>query len=36
MFPTWVEVPNGWLSAYRARVVGEWGGIILGVYRLKP
>lgn len=30
---TCVEVPDGWLAAYRCRVVEEWGGIVLGVYR---
>lgn len=30
---TCVEVPVAWLAAYRARVVGEWRGKVLGVYR---
>lgn len=30
---TCVEVPEAWLAAYRARVVGEWRGRVLGVYR---
>lgn len=32
---TCVEVPEAWLAAYRARVVGEWRGTVLGVYRVK-
>lgn len=30
---TCVEVPAAWLAAYRARIVGEWRGRVLGVYR---
>lgn len=30
-----VGVPKVWLIAYRKRVVTEWKGIILGVYRGK-
>lgn len=33
---TCVGVPVKWLKAYRARVVGEWRGVILAVYRPKP
>jgi hypothetical protein len=32
---TCVGVPIPWLAQYRERVVSEWRGIILGVYRLK-
>lgn len=30
---TCVEVREDWLASYRKRVVTEWRGIILGVYR---
>lgn len=30
---TCVDVPVGWLAAYRRRIVEEWGGVVLGVYR---
>lgn len=32
---TCVEVPIGWLVAYRNRVVTEWHGRVLGVYRYR-
>jgi hypothetical protein len=32
---TCVEVPALWLRQYRKRVVGEWGGRVLGGYRLR-
>ncbi len=32
---TCVSVPLKWLEQYRERVVNEWKGIILAVYRLK-
>lgn len=34
--PTCVGVPIKWLDAYRTRVVNEWRGVILAVYRPKP
>lgn len=34
--PTCVGVPMEWLKSYRARVVNEWRGVILAVYRPKP
>lgn len=33
--PTCVEVPATWLASYRRRVIGEWRGHVLGVYRWK-
>lgn len=30
---TCVQVPDAWLAGYRKRVVGEWRGKVLGVYR---
>lgn len=33
---TCVGVPEKWLASYRKRVVGEWRGRILGVYRPRP
>lgn len=33
---TCVGVPTKWLQAYRDRVVSEWKGVILAVYRPKP
>lgn len=32
---TCVSVPVGWLQAYRNRVVREWKGVVLAVYRPK-
>lgn len=32
---TCVEVPEAWLAAYRKRVVDEWHGWILAVYRTR-
>lgn len=32
---TCVEVPANWLAAYRRRVVKEWRGRVLGIYRWK-
>jgi hypothetical protein len=33
--PTCVGVPTKWLQSYRHRVVTEWKGVILAVYRPK-
>lgn len=33
---TCVSVHVTWLEAYRRRVVNEWRGCVLGVYRPKP
>lgn len=33
--PSCVGVQTKWLKSYRARVVNEWKGVILAVYRRK-
>lgn len=30
---TCVSMQETWIASYRRRVIGEWGGRILGVYR---
>jgi hypothetical protein len=32
---TCVSMPESYVAGYRARVVGEWGGWVLAVYRLR-